>query len=156
MLSPQQYIDQAVAAGIPLGRIQDFLANNVHDEHRILSALGPEYIHAADPVATTTIQPAASPSYATYASPSYATPVYATPTPTSGTSGGLTQASAADSMVIGHSELADNISRPQITINTPGGGAPAAQLAVMPQAFSLQPWMILAALAVVVLVLMRK
>lgn len=145
-MTAQDYINQAVAAGIPRSAIDFFLSGNPNDEHRIMSALGPDYIHAA-------IQPAATVAYAPVSH-------YATPTPQvpiAGGSGGAFLPASTDAMLVAHTP--DNITHPQLTVvdRTPadrGGGIMTTQIVPMPSAFP--PWMLIAAVAIGAFVLLRR
>lgn len=154
-MTAQQYIDQAVAAGIPRSAIDYFLSGNPHDEHRILSALGPDYIHPAASVAPAPIAPIST--SITYAPVS----PYATPTPQA-VSGGVSALlpAATDAMLIAHT--ADNVTHPQLTIvdRSPGGSGgfapPLTTTQILPAAGAIPPWLLIAALAIVAFVLLRK
>ena len=149
-MTNQEYINQAVAAGIPLSAINGFLSGNPGDYSRILSALGPDYIQGSG-ASVTTISPGGN---------AYTVPTpYATPTPVSGNAGSLTQSSASDAMITGHGDLGFVGGIPGaptvFTTRDAGNLAPTSQLAIMP-APRIPPLAILAAFAVLAFLFLRK
>lgn len=165
MPSAQDYINQAVSAGIPLSAIRNFLSGNPNDEHRIMSALGPDYLGGTS---TTTVVPAPRAPYIPPPDPffgntgivpppsPYAPPASTvTPYATTNQPGGIFAASASDAALSGHAGLADNISRPQITINDDRTGQPASVMTVQGGP-AIPSWVWLAVAALVLVLVMRK
>lgn len=139
-VAEQQYwINAALAGGYARADIDSFIANNgTQDLPRIMSALAPNPGPGAPGPGT--------------GAPSLSVAVqrdaYAVPTPASNSVGQITQSSPSDGTIAGASPYGAPLS-----INV-APGSPARTTIVPSQSFP--PWMILAALAVLALILMNR
>ena len=138
-MSGQDYINDAVAAGIPLAAIQNFLAGNPGDYSRIMSALGPDYRQGSGG----SVQPYAP------AQP-YAAPSQPYAAPTLGSS--LTSASPSDGNATG---VLQNTALPALrpAVVPASGGS---NVTVLPASGGFPPWAVFAVLAVLAYLLTRK